>query len=76
MNYKKLRIKIIRLKPVLLELMTYKSSMNLKLKFLFDYSWKIVCNTMLFIIFQYGLEPVLIQRILIGFDAILEHNLL
>ena len=27
---------------------------------LFKYSWKIVCNTMLYIIFQYGWEPVLI----------------
>ena len=27
---------------------------------------------MLYMIFQYGREPVLIQRILIGFEAILE----
>ena len=33
------------------------------LRFLFYYSWKIVCNTMLYMIFQYGLEPVLIQPI-------------
>ena len=42
------------------------------LKFLFYYLWKIVCNTMLYMIFQYGWEPVLIHRILIGFEAILE----
>ena len=29
-------------------------------------------NTMLYIIFQYGLEMVLIQRIIISFEAILE----
>ena len=32
---------------------------------------EIVCNTMLYIVFQYG-EPVLIQRIVIGFEAILD----
>ena len=31
---------------------------------------------MLYMIFQHGLEPVLIQRILIGFEAILEINLI
>ena len=31
---------------------------------LFSYLWKIVSNTMLHIILQYGWEPVLIQRIL------------
>ena len=36
---------------------------------------KIFCNTMLYIIFQYGVEPVLIQRIIIGFEAILENGL-
>ena len=35
-------------------------------------SWKIVYNTMLFMIFQYGWEPILIQRIFIGSEAILE----
>ena len=29
-------------------------------------------NTIRYMIFQYGLEPALIQRILIGFKAILE----
>ena len=32
---------------------------------LFYYSWRTVCNTLLYIIFQYGLEPVLIQGIII-----------
>ena len=36
---------------------------------------EIVCNTMLYMIFQYGWEPVLILRILIGFEAILEIEL-
>ena len=31
---------------------------------------------MLYVILQYGLEPVLIQRILVGFEAILENELL
>ena len=31
---------------------------------------KIVCNMLLYIVFQYGLEPVLIQQIYIGFQAI------
>ena len=35
---------------------------------------KIVGNTIQCMIFQYGLELVLIQRIWIGFDAILENN--
>ena len=30
------------------------------------------CNTMLYMIFQFDWEPVLIQRILIGFEAILK----
>ena len=30
---------------------------------------------MLYIIFQYGWEPVLIQRLLIGFEATLEKDL-
>ncbi len=38
--------------------------------FLFWYSWKIVCNTMLYIIIQYNWEPVLIQWLLIGFENI------
>ena len=29
---------------------------------------------MLYMIFQYGRKPVLIQQILIGFDALLEKN--
>ncbi len=29
-------------------------------------------DTIRYMIFQYGLEPILIQRILIGFEAILE----
>ena len=36
------------------------------------YSWKIVCNTKIYIIFQCGWKPILIQRILIGFKAMLE----
>ena len=36
---------------------------------------KVVGNTMLYMIFQYGWEPVLIQRISIGFEAILENDL-
>ena len=40
--------------------------------FLFNYSWKIVCNTIQSLIIQQGLELVLIQRILIGFEAILK----
>ena len=43
--------------------------------FIFQYSWKIVCNSVLYMIFQYGLQPVLIHRILIGFEAILERVL-
>ena len=39
---------------------------------LFLNSLKIVCNTMLYISFQYGWEPVQFQRILIGIKAILE----
>ena len=38
---------------------------------LFSYSWKIVCNTMLYMIFPYGRKPVLIQWISISFEAIL-----
>ena len=30
---------------------------------------------MLYIIFQYGVEPVLVQRIIIGFKAILRNGL-
>ena len=37
--------------------------------------WKIVCNTIQYWIFQNGWKPVLIQRILIGFKAILVHLL-
>ena len=37
---------------------------------------KIVYNKMRYMIFQYGLEPVLIQWILIGFKAILEKEFL
>ena len=42
---------------------------------LFYYPWQIVSTTMLYIIFQYNWEPVLIQRTLIGFDATLENNI-
>ena len=34
---------------------------------------KIVCNTMQYMIFKYGLEPVLIQRISFGSKALLEN---
>ena len=35
---------------------------------------EIVLNTMLYIIFQYGLEPLLIQRISISFESTLEND--
>ena len=39
--------------------------------------WKIVCiTTMLYMIFQYLWKPVLIHRILIGFEALLEKEFL
>ena len=41
----------------------------------FKYSWKIVCTTMLYMIFYYGWELVLIKRILIGLEAILEKHI-
>ena len=44
--------------------------------FLFKHSRKIVFHTMLYMIFQYGWGPVIIQRISFGFEAILENNLL
>ena len=40
----------------------------------FNIHWKFCFNTMLYMIFQYAWEPVLIQRTLIGFEAILEIN--
>ena len=61
--------------PVMLDPMGCRPGLTklvLILWFSFYYSWKIVCNTMLKITFQYGPEPVLIQRILISFQAILE----
>ena len=45
----------------------------LMLWFLFQYTWKIICNTMPYMIFQYGWELVIIQWILIGFKARLEN---
>ena len=47
----------------------------LSLWFLFSYSWNIVFNTIQYMIFHYGLLPILIQRILISFEVILEKNL-
>ena len=41
----------------------------------FNIREKIVCKTKLYMIFQYRQEPVLIQRILIGLDVILENGL-
>ena len=35
-----------------------------------------VCNTMLYMIFKYGSELVLIHRILIGFEVILDNGFL
>ena len=38
----------------------------------FYYSWIVVCNWLLYIVFLYGMKPDPIQRILIGLKAILE----
>ncbi len=40
--------------------------------FLFCCLWKIVCNTMLYMIFQYDWKPVLIKLILTVFEALLK----
>ena len=52
-----LKLNIITLKPVLLAHKDWRPGLN----FILLYSWKIVCN-MMFPIFKYGMEPVLIQR--------------
>ncbi len=68
--------KIIRLIQVLLAPSDRRpelTKLELILWFLFCYARKIICNTMLYILFQYCWEPVLIQRIIIGFEAILEY---
>ncbi len=56
---------IIRLKPVF---GANKTGINL-----YDLYFDIVCNSMLYMIFQAGWEPVLIQWIVIRFEAILEN---
>ena len=33
--------------------------------------YKVVCNTLLYMVFKYSLEPVLIKQILIGFKSLL-----
>ena len=50
----------------------FKMKQILILLFLFHYSWKIVCYTILYMISQNGWEPVLIQWTFIGFADILE----
>ena len=48
--------------------LTNKTGISLTLIFV-----EIVCNTMLYMIFQNCWEPVLIQQILIGYKVILEN---
>ena len=57
------------IKPVLSQNKNLKTS----LIFSFQFSWKIVYNTIQYIIFQHVKELNLIQRILIRFEAILEN---
>ena len=48
---------------------------QLVLFFWLKFSWKIVCNTMLYMIFQLGWDFVQIERISLGFESILENIL-
>ena len=64
--------KIYNLKLVLLALRGLRPRPTKLVLILEIVFWYIVCKTMLYIIFQFGWEPVLNQRILIGFEAILE----
>ena len=72
-----IKIKKYKIKTVLLAPRGRRScltKLELLLWFLFQFWWIIVCNTMLYMIFHYVWEPVLIQRIFTGFEAILEIN--
>ena len=50
------------------KMINYKTGITLVI-FVF-YSWEIVYNTMLYMIYNYAWQPVIIQRTLIGFKAI------
>ena len=65
-----------KIKPVLLVVKLSKAQANkTSIKFMIVHSYirkKTGYNTICYMISQYGLKQVLIQRILIGFEAILE----
>ena len=67
------KIKISYVNPKGLKARDCKTKMNFMI-FIFIFLCKIVWNKMLYMIFQYGCEPVLILRILMSFEAIMESN--